>query len=139
VIQTVTIPANLPQPRPRPQANAAALVFPTRLYGREHAAEALRAAYARVCTEQTFGVSVVHGPSGIGKSSLLAQLVADPQLRDAAVIFARADQYGGDAPYASLIDGLRRLVVGILAQSDAAVLVGPGENDGGIAQLRVGH
>jgi PAS domain S-box-containing protein len=98
----------------------AALAFPARLYGRDGALADLAAAYARVCAEHTFGVSVVHGPSGSGKTALLAQFLADPRLRHATVIRARADQYG-DAPYASLADGLRRLVASILAQSDAAV------------------
>jgi PAS domain S-box-containing protein len=99
----------------------AALAFPARLYGRDGALADLAAAYARVCAESTFGVSVVHGPSGSGKTALLAGFLADPRLRHATVIRARADQYGGDAPYASLAEGLRRLVASILAQSDAAV------------------
>jgi PAS domain S-box-containing protein len=103
------------------EEQGAVLAFPDRLYGRDQALAELAAAYARVRAERTFGVSVVHGPSGIGKSALLSQVLADPHLREATVINARADQYGGDAPYAALVDGLRRLVSNILAQSDAAV------------------
>jgi len=98
-----------------------ALVFPARLYGRDGALADLAAAYARVRTEGTLGVSVVHGPSGSGKTALLAAFLDDPRLRHAVVIRARADQYGGEAPYAALADGLRRLVTGILAHSEAAV------------------
>jgi PAS domain S-box-containing protein len=103
------------------EERAAVLAFPPGLYGREQALSELGAAYARVRAERSFGVSVVQGPSGIGKSSLLAQFLADPQLRDTIVISARADQYGGGAPYAALVEGLRRLVSGILAQREAAV------------------
>jgi len=99
----------------------AALVFPDRLYGRDGALGALTAAYARVRTEHTLGVSVVHGPSGSGKTALLAAFLDDPRLRYTVAIRARADQYGGEAPYAALADGLRRLVSGILAQSEVAV------------------
>lgn len=99
----------------------AALVFPARLYGRDGALAELATAYARVRAEGTLGVSVVHGPSGSGKTALLAAFLDDPRLRHAVVIRARADQYGGEAPYAALADGLRRLVTGILAQSEEAV------------------
>jgi PAS domain S-box-containing protein len=115
----------------------AALVFPARLYGREQALAELAAAYARVRAERTFGVSVVHGPSGIGKSSLLSHLRADPRLREATVIDARADQYGGNAPYAALVDGLRRLVSDILAQSDAAVAYWRGRVAGELCDLEL--
>jgi hypothetical protein len=91
------------------------------LYGREWQLAQLAADFGRVRSERTFGVSVVHGPSGIGKSALLARFLADPSMGDATVISARADQYGGDAPYAALVDGMRALVVDILGQSDAAV------------------
>ncbi len=99
----------------------AALAFPARLYGRDGVLDELAAAYARVRVEHTLGVSLVHGPSGSGKTALLAGFLADPRQRHAVVIHARADQYGGEAPYAALADGLRRLVAGILAQSDAVV------------------
>jgi PAS domain S-box-containing protein len=99
----------------------AALAFPARLYGRDGALVELTAAYARAGAERTLGVSVVHGPSGSGKTALLAAFLDDPRLRQAVVIRARADQYGGEAPYAALADGLRRLVTGILAHSEAAV------------------
>ncbi|MBD8542634.1 AAA family ATPase [Oxalobacteraceae sp. CFBP 8761] len=91
------------------------------LYGREWQLAQLAADFGRVRSERTFGVSVVHGPSGIGKSALLARFLADPSLCDATVISARADQYGGDAPYAALVDGMRALVTDILGQSEAAV------------------
>jgi len=99
----------------------AVLAFPARLYGRDGALADLTAAYARVRTEGTLGVSVVHGPSGSGKTALLGAFLDDPRLRHAVVIRARADQYGGEAPYAALADGLRRLVTGILAHSESAV------------------
>lgn len=91
------------------------------LYGRETQLAQLAADLGRVRSERTFGVSVVHGPSGIGKSALLARFLADPCLRDATVISAHADQFGGDAPYAALVDGMRALVADILGQSEAAV------------------
>lgn len=102
------------------------------LYGREAQLARLAADFGRVRSERTFGVSVVHGPSGIGKSTLIGRFLADPGLRDATVISAQADQYGGDAPYAALVDGMRGLVAGILGQSEAVVAHWRGRIGGGM-------
>ena len=103
------------------------------LYGREWQLAQLAADLRRVRSERTFGVSVVHGPSGIGKSALLARFLADPSLCDATVLSARADQYGGGAPYAALVDGMRALVTDILGQSEAAVAHWRGRIGAGVA------
>lgn len=100
---------------------AARAAAATSLYGREAQLAQLAADFDRVRSERSFGVSVVHGPSGIGKSALLARFLADARMRDATVISAHADQYGGDAPYAALVDGMRGLVADILGQSEASV------------------
>jgi len=103
------------------------------LYGREWQLAQLAADFRRVRSERTFGVSVVHGPSGIGKSALLARFLADPSLCDATVLSARADQYGGGAPYAALVDGMRALVTDILGQSEASVAHWRGRIGAGVA------
>jgi hypothetical protein len=76
---------------------AAAPAFADRLYGRQQALDELAAAGLRVRAEGTFGVSFVHGPAGIGKSALVAGLLADPRLGEVTVIHARADQYAAHA------------------------------------------
>jgi len=103
------------------------------LYGREWQLAQLAADFGRVCSERTFGVSVVHGPSGIGKSALLARFLADPSMRDATVLIARADQYGGNAPYAALVDGMRALVADILGQGEDSVAHWRGRIGTGVA------
>lgn len=103
------------------------------LYGREWQLAQLAADFGRVRSERTFGVSVVHGPSGIGKSALLARFLADPSVCEATVISARADQYGGNAPYAALVDGMRALVTDILGQGEASVAHWRGRIGAGVA------
>jgi PAS domain S-box-containing protein len=98
---------------------APAAPFPAGLYGREAALAALAAARERAGAEHTFGISVLRGPSGIGKSALLARFLADVPPGGSTVVAVRADPYGGAAPYAALAAGWRRLVSGILAAGGA--------------------
>ena len=100
---------------------AAALVFPTQLYARDAALAQLLSAYQQVRAHGAPAVVVVRGPSGAGKSALLQELLADPRLQGAALAFAKVDQYDAAAPYAALARALGRLVLSVLAQSEAQV------------------
>lgn len=99
------------------QGAAAALRFPARLYGRDEARQSLLGAYHKVAQQNQAVLALVHGPSGVGKSALVAQLLRDPQLRAASVASAKVDQYGGAAPYAALSEALGTLVRWILGQN----------------------
>ncbi|MDR7049432.1 PAS domain S-box-containing protein [Duganella sp. 3397] len=100
-------------------AGAPAVRFPARLHARGQAATDLLAAYGRVFDGGSAALVLVHGPSGVGKSALVAQFLRDPQLRAASVAIAKVDQFGGAAPYVALIEALRSLLLGILGHSGA--------------------
>jgi PAS domain S-box-containing protein len=102
---------------PLGQGGAPALRFPARLYSRDDAMAALLAAWQQVASDGKEVLALVHGPSGVGKSALVAQFLRDPQLRTALVASAKVDQFGGAAPYAALSAALRTLVRRILGQS----------------------
>lgn len=101
--------------------HAAQLVFPARLYARAAPLRTLLGAFDGVCASGGHALAVLGGPSGIGKSALLAQLFERLRLRRACVALARADRARRDQPYGALIDALRQLVLQILGQDDAEV------------------
>lgn len=97
-------------------AGVPVLRFGARLHARAQAAADLLSAYARVFDRGAAALVLVHGPSGVGKSALVAQFLRDPQLRAASVATAKVDQFGGAAPYVALAEALRSLLLGILGQ-----------------------
>jgi PAS domain S-box-containing protein len=100
------------------QDHAGALAFPARLYGREAQAAAARAALDEVCACGGQALLLVSGPSGVGKSALLQELLAAPRTQRLAAGWAKADQYRHDIPYAVLADAMRSVVLRILAAGE---------------------
>lgn len=96
-----------------------ALFLRETLYGREREVERLTDAFNRVVTSGTVGVVLVSGHSGIGKSSLVAELhraLVPPRGLFAAGKF---DQYKRGVPYAPLAQAFQTLVRQILALDEA--------------------
>jgi PAS domain S-box-containing protein len=100
---------------------AAPLVFPARLYGRDAAMASLMSAFQHVRAHGRSALLVVNGPSGVGKSSLLNETLAEPLFQRASIAIAKVEQYGGAAPYAALAEAFRRLVLCILGQGEQEV------------------
>jgi PAS domain S-box-containing protein len=93
------------------------LKIPEKLYGRESEIRALLAAFDRVVTSGEAGLVLVSGYSGIGKSSVVQELhkaLVSPRGFFAAGKF---DQYGGDIPFATLVQALQSLIRQILCKS----------------------
>ncbi|MDI1445749.1 AAA family ATPase [Polyangium sp. 6x1] len=95
--------------------------IPQRLYGRERQVEALRAAFARVLAEGRPELVLVSGYSGIGKSSLVAEL-HEPVVRELGFFLSgKCDPYNRDIPYHPFLPAFRGLLQEILSASEAEV------------------
>ncbi|WP_437522037.1 AAA family ATPase [Sorangium sp. So ce726] len=95
--------------------------IPQRLYGREREVEALLAAFERVVASGRPEVVLVSGYSGIGKSSLVAELHG-PVVRERGFFLSgKFDQLKRDVPYRPLLHAFRGLVQEILSASEQQV------------------
>jgi histidine kinase len=90
---------------------------PSHLYGREAESQELFAAFERVC-QGTNEVVLVAGASGVGKSTLIRQLI-DPVGRSGGYfIHGKFDQLHGEVPCSALLEALRQLVGQLLTESE---------------------
>ena len=95
--------------------------LPQRLYGREREVEALRAAFERVVAQGRQELVLVSGYSGIGKSSLVAEL-HEPVVRERGFFLSgKCDQYKRDIPYLPFLQAFRSLLQEILSASEDQV------------------
>ncbi|WP_437850537.1 AAA family ATPase [Sorangium sp. So ce363] len=95
--------------------------IPQRLYGREREVEALLAAFERVVANGRPELVLVSGYSGIGKSSLVAELHG-PVVRERGFFLSgKFDQLKRDVPYRPLLHAFRGLVQEILGASEQQV------------------
>ncbi|MDI3291893.1 AAA family ATPase, partial [Polyangium sp. 15x6] len=89
-----------------------------KLYGREHDIEALTAAFERAlagCRE----IVLVSGYSGIGKSSLVHEILKPLARQKGYFTSGKYDQYNRDTPYSAVIQAFDGLVRQILTESEA--------------------
>lgn len=97
------------------------LLVPEKLYGREREIEALLGAFGRVVDRATLEIVMVSGYSGIGKSSVVAELLKELVPNRGLFASGKFDQYQRDVPFATLTQAFRGLVRGILGESDASL------------------
>jgi class 3 adenylate cyclase/tetratricopeptide (TPR) repeat protein len=97
----------------------------TPFVGREREREALRAAFARPCEQQTCSLCTIVGPAGIGKTRLARELLAEAG-EGATVAVGRCLSYGQAITYHPLIEIVRQLAGGD-PDTGIAELMGPGE------------
>jgi predicted ATPase len=95
------------------------LIIPEKLYGREDQIAALLAAFDRVLASDEPEMVLISGYSGVGKSSVVAEL--QKALVPTRGLFAagKFDQHQRDIPYSTLAQAFGRLVRLLLTQSDA--------------------
>ncbi|WP_437935638.1 AAA family ATPase [Sorangium sp. So ce341] len=94
---------------------------PQRLYGREREVEALYAAFERVVAQGQPELVLVSGYSGIGKSSLVAELHS-PVVRERGFFLSgKCDQYNRNVPYLPFRQAFRDLLQEILSASEDQV------------------
>ncbi|AUX45075.1 protein kinase [Sorangium cellulosum] len=94
---------------------------PQRLYGREREVEALRAAFERVVAQGRPELVLVSGYSGIGKSSLVAELHSTVVRERGFFLSGKCDQYNRGVPYLPFLQAFRGLLQEILAASEDRV------------------
>ncbi|WP_437681763.1 AAA family ATPase [Sorangium sp. So ce131] len=99
---------------------ALALSAPPRLYGRDEELSALRAAFERSASRAE--VVLLAGYSGIGKTSLVAQLGEEVTAAGGALVTGKCDQYARTTPYGPFVQAMESLaarVLGLPAQEYA--------------------
>ncbi|WP_437275219.1 AAA family ATPase [Sorangium sp. So ce375] len=94
---------------------------PQRLYGREREIEVLLAAFERVVANGRPELALVSGYSGIGKSSLVAELHR-PVVRERGFFLSgKFEQLRRDVPYHAFLQAFRALLQEILCASEEAL------------------
>ncbi|KYF88326.1 protein kinase, partial [Sorangium cellulosum] len=94
------------------------LQVPQRLYGREREVEALLAVFDRVAAQGRPELALVSGYSGIGKSSLVAELHRPVARARGFFLSGKFDQLKRDIPYHAFLQAFRGLVQEILCVSE---------------------
>jgi PAS domain S-box-containing protein len=95
--------------------------IPHRLYGRERETAALQATFDRMAATGEAALVTVSGYSGIGKSSLVSELLLPIVRERGYFITGKFDQILRDTPYATLTQAFRELVRQLLSESEARV------------------
>ncbi|WP_437325384.1 AAA family ATPase [Sorangium sp. So ce381] len=91
-----------------------------KLYGREQDIEALTAAFERALEGSRESV-LVSGYSGIGKSSLVQEILKPLARQKGYFTSGKYDQYNRDAPYSAVIQAFDGLVRQLLTESEARI------------------
>ncbi|WP_437752522.1 AAA family ATPase [Sorangium sp. So ce1389] len=94
------------------------LQIPQRHYGREREIDALLAAFARVLSQGRPELVLVSGYSGVGKSSLVAELHGPVARERGFFLSGKFDQFKRDVPYLPLLQAFRGLLQEILCVSE---------------------
>lgn len=97
------------------------LIIPERLYGRDAEIGVLLSAAERTLSDGSTEMVVISGYSGIGKSSMVAEL--HKILLPSCAMFGsgKFDQYKRDIPYATIAQAFQGLVRQILGKSDDVI------------------
>jgi predicted ATPase/signal transduction histidine kinase len=119
------------------------LVVSTRLHGREREVHALLEAFEEACQGRGRGrMLLVEGYSGIGKTTLIQQLVRPIVRQRGYFISGKFDQFARGVPHEALIQAFRGLVRQLLTESEAqlarwreAIARALGANGGVLAEV----
>ncbi|MET0405817.1 MAG: ATP-binding sensor histidine kinase [Cystobacter sp.] len=99
----------------------ARFLLPQRLYGRQTEVAALRESFDRVARVGRLEWVLVHGYSGIGKSSVVNELHEPVLKRRGFFLQGKFDQFQRTVPYATLVQALHGLIQHLLAGGDEEV------------------
>ncbi|MET0287057.1 MAG: AAA family ATPase [Polyangiales bacterium] len=94
------------------------LLVPEKLYGREREVSALLDAFDHAVASRSFGLAMVSGYSGIGKSSVANELLKPLVPPRGLFASGKFDQYQRDVPYATVAQAFRSLVRGLLSEDE---------------------
>src|SRR3954471_14411094 len=95
--------------------------IPQRLYGRDAECAALREAFERAAESGTPELILVSGYAGIGKSSLVRELLRTVVKRRGRLIAGKFEQYKRDIPYFTITQALRELALDVLAGGELGI------------------
>ncbi|HEX3761516.1 MAG TPA: AAA family ATPase [Kofleriaceae bacterium] len=95
--------------------------IPQRLYGRDAESAVLRDAFGRAAESGTPELVLLSGYAGIGKSSLVRELVRTVVKRRGRLIAGKFEQYERNIPYFTITQALRELALDILAEAEPRI------------------
>ncbi len=95
--------------------------IPQRLYGRDVATAVLREAFDRAAESGTPALALVSGNPGIGKSSVVRELLRAVVQRRGRLIAGKFEQYQRDIPYFTISQALRELALDILVEGEHGI------------------
>jgi predicted ATPase/signal transduction histidine kinase len=95
--------------------------IPQKLYGRDVESAALRDAFKRVAESGAPELVLLSGYAGIGKSSLVHELVRAVVKRRGRLIAGKFEQYERNIPYFTITQALRELALDILAEDELRI------------------
>src|SRR5512140_1829826 len=94
---------------------------PQRLYGRDAESAVLREAFERTSESGTPELVVLSGYAGIGKASVVRELLPAVVKRRGRLIVGKFEQYQRDIPYFTISQALRELSLDILAEGELGI------------------
>src|SRR4051812_34734242 len=95
--------------------------IPQLLYGRDAESAVLRDAFERAAGSGTPELIVVSGYAGIGKSSLVRELLRTVVKRRGRLVAGKFEQYKRDIPYFTIAQALRELALDVLAEGELGI------------------
>ncbi|HEX8108489.1 MAG TPA: AAA family ATPase, partial [Kofleriaceae bacterium] len=95
--------------------------IPQKLYGRDAECAALGDAFERAAGSGTPELVLVSGYAGIGKSSVVRELLRTVVQRRGRLIAGKFEQYKRDIPYFTISQALRELALDILAEDELRI------------------
>jgi predicted ATPase/signal transduction histidine kinase len=95
--------------------------IPQKLYGRDAESAVLREAFERTAESGTPELVVLSGYAGIGKSSVVRELLRAVVKRRGRFITGKFEQYKRDIPYFTIIQALRELALDVLAEGELGI------------------
>ncbi len=98
--------------------------IPQKLYGRQEEIETLLTAFGRVAENKSkIELMLVAGYSGIGKSSLVAEIYQPITEKRGYFIAGKFDQFQRNVPYSAVVNAFRGLVKQLLTETEAELNV----------------
>src|SRR5262249_21106977 len=95
--------------------------IPQKLYGRNAESAALHDAFESTATSGAPALLLVSGYAGIGKSSIVRELLRTVVKRRGRFISGKFEQYKRDIPYFTISLALRDLALDVLAESELGI------------------
>ncbi|HEU4731644.1 MAG TPA: AAA family ATPase, partial [Kofleriaceae bacterium] len=96
-------------------------LIPHKLYGRDAESAVLREAFERAAESGTPELVLLSGYAGIGKSSVVRELLRTVGKRRGRLIAGKFEQYDRDIPYFTITQALRELALDVLAEGELRI------------------